>query len=98
MLQLAYIREQKEEIIQRLAIKNFDAKEIIELVLSLDTDKRKTQQEADTLLAEQNVLAKQIGELYKSGKKAEADDLKNRSTAIKETSKGLEEKQIALEK
>lgn len=98
MLQLSHIREQKEEIIQRLGIKNFDAKEVIEQVLSLDSDKRKTQQELDTLLAEQNVLAKQIGDLYKSGKRAEADDLKNRSAAIKETAKTLEEKQVALEK
>ena len=98
MLQLAILREQKEEIIQRLAIKNFDAKDVVDQVLNLDSDKRKTQQELDTLLSEQNVLAKQIGDLYKSGKKTEADDLKNRSSAIKETSKSLEEKQIALEK
>ena len=97
MLQLAHIREQKEEIIKRLAIKNFDSKAIIEQVLSLDADKRKTQQEVDTLLAEQNLLAKQIGDLFRNGKKAEADDLKNKSIAIKETSKGLEEKQLALE-
>ncbi len=98
MLQLAILREQKEEIIKRLAIKNFDAKDVVDQVLNLDSDKRKTQQELDTLLAEQNVLAKQIGDLYKSGKKAEADDLKNRSSSIKETSKSLEEKQISLEK
>ncbi len=98
MLQLAHIRDQKEEIIKRLAIKNFDSIAVIEQVLNLDIDKRKTQQELDTLLAEQNVLAKQIGDLFKSGKKAEADDLKNRSSAIKETTKSLEEKQIAIEK
>ena len=69
MLQLAILREQKEEIIQRLAIKNFDAKDVVDQVLNLDSDKRKTQQELDTLLSEQNVLAKQIGDLYKSGKK-----------------------------
>ena len=98
MLQLAHIREHKDELIQRLAIKNFDAKQLLDQVLSLDSDKRKTQQEVDALLAEQNLLAKQIGDLFRSGKKAEADDLKNRSSALKETSKGLEEKQIALEK
>ncbi len=98
MLQLAHIRDQKEEIIKRLSIKNFDSSSIIEQVLDLDIDKRKTQQELDTLLAEQNVLAKQIGDLFKSGKKAEADDLKNRSSAIKELTKSLEEKQISLER
>ena len=91
MLQLNYIRENKEEVINRLSIKNFDAKESIEKVLELDNDRRRTQNELDALLNEANTLAKQVGELYKSGKKAEGDDLKNKSGALKESSKKLEE-------
>ena len=49
------------------------------------------------LLSEQNTLAKHIGELFKSGKKAEADDLRNRSASIKELAKGQEEKLAKLE-
>ncbi|CAN5471694.1 serine--tRNA ligase [soil metagenome] len=97
MLQLPILREQKEEVIARLAVKNVDARETVEQILALDADKRKTQQEAESLLAEQNILAKQIGELFKSGKKAEADDLKNKSSALKESSKKLEELQEKLE-
>lgn len=91
MLQLNHIRDNKEEVIQRLAIKNFDAKQIIEKVLELDNDRRRTQNELDSLLNESNTLAKQVGDLYKQGKKAEADDLKNKSGALKESSKKLEE-------
>lgn len=97
MLQLNYIREKKDEAIQRLAIKNFDAKPILDQVLELDNDRRKTQNELDAILAEANNLAKQVGELYKTGKKAEGDELKNRSTALKENSKKLEEKLASLE-
>lgn len=95
MLQLNYIREKKDEAIERLAIKNFDAKPILEQVLELDNNRRKTQNELDAVLAEANVLARQVGELYKAGKKAEGDDLKNKSAALKESSKKLEE-QLAL--
>ena len=91
MLQLSFIRENKEEVIARLAIKNFDAKEAVEKILTLDSEKRKFQTELEALLAEANTLARQVGDLFKAGKKAEADDLKNKSIAIKETSKKLEE-------
>ncbi|MCW3083249.1 MAG: serS [Bacteroidetes bacterium] len=98
MLQLTYIREKKDEAIERLAIKNFDAKPILEQVLELDNDRRKTQNELDAILNEANVLAKQVGELYKAGKKAEGDDLKNKSAALKESSKKLEEQLASIEK
>lgn len=90
MLQLNYIRENKEEVITRLAIKNFDAKESVERIISLDSDRRKIQTELDTLNSEANAIAKQVGELFKTGKQAEANDLKNKSTALKETTKKLE--------
>ena len=97
MLQLNYIREKKEEAIARLAIKNFDAKQILEEVLAIDVDRRRTQNELDSILNEANTLAKQVGELFKQGKKAEADDLKNKSVALKESSKKLEEQLTSLE-
>ena len=90
MLQLNYIRENKEEIIARLAVKNFDAKAHIEKIISMDSDRRKIQGELDALNSEANTLAKQVGELFKSGKQAEASDLKNKSAALKESSKKLE--------
>ncbi len=97
MLQLTYLREHKDEAIARLAIKNFDAKPILEQVLDLDNDRRRTQNELDTLLNEANSIAKQVGDLFKQGKKAEADELKNKSAAVKESSNKLAEALKSIE-
>ena len=91
MLQLNVIREKKDFVLERLAIKNIDAASTLDKVLSLDVDKRKKQTELEGLLAEQNAIAKQIGELFKSGNKDGADELKSKSTQLKERSKILEE-------
>ncbi|TAL62989.1 MAG: serine--tRNA ligase [Bacteroidetes bacterium] len=90
MLPLHYIRDNKEEVIIRLAVKNFDAQSLVEKIIITDSDRRKIQTELDTLNAEANTLAKQVGDLFKSGKQSEANDLKNKSVALKETSKKLE--------
>lgn len=97
MIQLSVLRENPEQVIERLAIKNFDAKESVDSLIKTDEDRRKIQQELDNLLHEQNKLAKQIGDLYKSGNKAEADDLKNKSAALKQSTQSLQEKLTLLE-
>jgi seryl-tRNA synthetase len=97
MLQLSYIREKKEEAIERLAIKNFDARPILDQVLELDSSRRRTQNELDSILNEANNLAKQVGDLFKQGKKAEADELKTKSATLKENSRKLEEVLKSLE-
>ena len=91
MLQLNVIREKKDFVVERLAVKNIDATATLDQVLALDVDKRKKQTELEGLLAEQNQIAKQIGELFKSGNKEGADELKAKSTQLKERSKQLEE-------
>ncbi len=90
MLQLNFIRENKDEVITRLAVKNFDAKELVGKIITIDGDRRKIQGELDALNSEANTLAKQVGDLFKSGKQAEANELKNKSAALKESSKKLE--------
>ncbi len=91
MLQISALRENKDHVIERLSVKNFDAKAIVELILTIDENRRKTQNELDQLLFKQNTLAKQVGDLYKSGKKAEADALKTESVALKQSSVLLQE-------
>jgi len=98
MLQINTIREKKEEVIERLSIKNFPAKDLINNVLEIDAQRRSTQSELDALLAAQNNLAKQVGDLFKAGKQAEANDLKNKSTALKDESRELTEKLATFEK
>lgn len=86
MLQVATIREEKEKIIQGLKkrrLKNIE--ETIENVLTIDQKRKQTQRKQDDLLAESNILAKEIGNLMKSGQKAEADQLKTRTAEIKTT-------------
>lgn len=91
MLQVNFIRENKEEVITRLAKKNFDATAVVELVVELDEKRRSTQAELDNLLAESNKLSKDIGEMMKSGEKAKAEILKEKTTQIRENSKNLSE-------
>jgi len=74
MLQLNYIRENAGEIIDRLSIKNYDAKNIINKIIELDQYRRETQNLLDECLAKSNSMAKEIGKLYKSGRAAEANE------------------------
>lgn len=90
MLQLNVIRDTKDEVIRRLAKKNFKV-EIIEEIISIDAQRRKTQAELDELKAEGNIISGQVGELMKAGKKEEANELKNKSVALKEKEKTLQD-------
>lgn len=89
MLQVHFIRENKEEVVSRLAKKNFDATTIVNLVVELDEKRRATQAELDNLLAESNKISKDIGELMKNGEKAKAEILKEKTSQIKEKTKEL---------
>ena len=76
MLTLKMLRDDPEKVIAKLAIKNFDAREIVERVLELDTRRRALQTESDAILAQQRVKAGEIGQLMKQGLKAEAEAAK----------------------
>ena len=98
MLHINKIKENKENYIALLKIKNMDATDLFNTVITKDDARKATQKSADELLAKGNQLAKQIGELYKNGKADEANALKEDSLSIKEQSKALQTKQIELEK
>ncbi|MCX6291222.1 MAG: serine--tRNA ligase [Bacteroidetes bacterium] len=98
MLQVNTIRENKDYVISRLVVKNFNAAEIVGEILTIDENRRATQKELDSLLNEANQVAKQVGELMRSGKKEEANDLKNKSAALKETTRQLGDQLGQLEK
>jgi seryl-tRNA synthetase len=89
MLQIAYIRENKEDVIKRLEKRNMNAQEQVELVINLDEKRRSLQAELDNTLAESNKLSKDIGALMKSGEKAKAEILKEKSTQFREKGKEL---------
>ena len=96
MLQIALLRENKEKIIQALAKRNLDARQIIEEVISIDEQRRAAQAELDDTLSTANKLSKDIGELMKSGQKSKADILKQKTVTLKENSKSLAEKADSL--
>jgi seryl-tRNA synthetase len=89
MLQIAYIRENKEDVIKRLEKRNMNAQEQVELVINLDDKRRSLQAELDNTLAESNKLSKDIGALMKSGEKAKAEILKEKSTQFREKGREL---------
>ena len=97
MLHINKIRDNKEAYITLLKVKNMDATELFNAVISLDDERKSTQQKADEFLAKGNQLAIQIGELYKTGNSQEANALKEESSRIKEESKALQHKQAELE-
>jgi seryl-tRNA synthetase len=91
MLLVPYLRDNKEEAILGLKKRNnLDATERIEHVIQLDDDRRKMQVELDNKLARANQIAKEIGELFKSGNAAQANELKAETATIKEESKAIE--------
>jgi seryl-tRNA synthetase len=91
MLQLSVIRENPDEVINRLAVKNFDGKEIIRSILAVDDKRKETQKKLDDNLAQGNQLAKEIGILFGSGKKEEAEKIKEKTAGLKTLAKELNE-------
>ncbi|MBI9063379.1 MAG: serine--tRNA ligase [Marinilabiliaceae bacterium] len=89
MLTLKFIQDNKDEVIQRLKTKNFDATTIVEEIISLDNNRRQTQIELESLQSEMNNLSKEIGQLFKSGKAEEANQAKARTGEMKDQIKEL---------
>lgn len=91
MLQVAFIRNNKDQVIKKLKKRNFNADSIVDQVLKIDEQRRSLQTQLDKTLAESNSLSKEIGSLFKSGEKEKANILKEKTTHLKETSKTLSE-------
>ena len=96
MLELNYIRENADEIAKRLAIKNIDATETLNKIIDIDAQRRSAQKDLDDNFTEAKALARQIGDLFKSGKAAEANELKARTADLKVAAKSLAENLEAL--
>ena len=89
MLTLKTLRENPEHVIEKLAVKHFDAREIVEKVIALDDNRKALQTESDALLSQQKKAAAMIGQLMKEGKREEAADAKNEVAALKARSQEL---------
>ena len=86
MLHISDLRNNKNLIIERLKIKNFDCQDLVDVLISKDDERKILQQKSDDLLSKQNQIAKKIGELFKSGQTNEANELKETSAKIKKDS------------
>lgn len=84
MLELKYLATESENIIKKLKVKNFDAKELIDRVLSVDKQRKEVLQLVEEKQANMNMLSKSIGQLFKEGKIDEANRSKTETTVLKE--------------
>jgi seryl-tRNA synthetase len=94
MLQLSFIRDNKDRVLKGLKTRNFKDNElsIVDNILQLDNLRRKSQKELDDLREASNKASKKIGQLYKEGKKEEADTMRQQVAEAKEKIKDTEEK------
>ncbi len=98
MIQLQYIKENRDECIERLKIKNVaDVEQRIDEIIALDERRRSLQQRSDAVKAEQNAIAKEIGMLFKQGKRDEAEAKKLRTADLKAEEKQLADTMSAVE-
>ena len=91
MLQVAYIRENKLEVIKRLSKRIDNAETTVENVLTLDVSRRSAQTQLDATAADLNALSKEIGVLFKSGQSEKANLLKQKTAELKEQKIALTE-------
>ena len=97
MLTINLIREKKEFIIERLKVKNFEAEEIINRILALDSSRREIQSKTDSMQGEMNRISKEIGALMKDGKRDEAAASKEKTYSLKEEIKSLTDKLVPID-
>jgi seryl-tRNA synthetase len=97
MLPINLIREKKEFIIERLKVKNFEAEEIINRILALDSSRREIQSKTDSMQGEMNRISKEIGALMKDGKRDEAAASKEKTYSLKEEIKSLTDKLVPID-
>jgi seryl-tRNA synthetase len=99
MLQVQFIRENKEATLAALAKRNYpNAAQEVESILAFDVEKRVLKTELDTILRDSNEAAKVIGQLMKDGKKEEAELKKALTADLKVKSKQLDDKLVEVEK
>ena len=90
MLNLKFIQDNPELVIEKLAVKRFDARVIVDKVIELYKKRNEVQNEAEGQKAEMNRISKEIGLLIKAGKIAEVKVAKEQTVQLKEQIKNFE--------
>ncbi|TVR37823.1 MAG: serine--tRNA ligase [Bacteroidia bacterium] len=91
MIDIQLIRDNSAEVIRRYEVRNFDATGPVNRIKELDATRRQTQKQLDDTLAEGNAIAREIGQLFKTGRSSEAAALKEQSLLLKQRAKDLQE-------
>jgi len=89
MLTLNQIKNNSEELIKKLSVRNKDFSKLIYEAIKVDENRKELKRNLDSVLEQSNKSAKSIGQLYKEGKQAEATEAKTKAAALKEESKEL---------
>ena len=98
MIDIKFLRENPEIVKENIRKKFQDEKlALVDEVIALDAERRKTQQEVDEIKANKNKIAKQIGALMAQGKKEEAEEVKKQVAEGAQRLTELEAKQKELE-
>ncbi len=97
MLHIAHIRENRQAVIDALKKRNIDATAVVDEVLTVDEERRSTQQALDGNLAEAKKVAAEIGMLFRKGKTDEANAARARTGDLKQLNQELDGKLKELE-
>ncbi|MCZ2083797.1 MAG: serine--tRNA ligase [Flavobacteriales bacterium] len=97
MLQVQFLRENKERVLEGLGKRNFKQTELVDEAVSVDDERKKLQFELDQNLAEMNSISKEIGILMKEGKRDEAESAKSKTAEFKQNAQDLQQKLKAAE-
>jgi seryl-tRNA synthetase len=98
MIEIQTIRQNPDFVKERLAVKNFSELNIVDEILKTDEERRLIQGKLDEIRNKENTLAKEIGGLFKEGKKDEADAKKLEVGSLKQQSAELSERFAELDK
>jgi seryl-tRNA synthetase len=97
MLQVQFLRNNKEEVLERLKVKHFQALDLVDKVIALDEERRSIKADMELLLSKMNSASKEIGQMMASGQKEQAEAKKQEVSEWKEKSKQLGETLANLE-
>lgn len=98
MLQVQFIRQNKELVLERLGVKNFKEPALVEEILALDDQRKKLTLEYDDTQAKVNSASKEIGKLMASGDKAAAEARKQEVATFKQALGPISESLASVEK
>ena len=90
MLQVNFLRENKERVLEGLKKRSFKELDLVDAAINADDERKKLQFELDSQLSEMNKISKEIGILMKDGKKEEAEAAKSKTSQYKESSRELQ--------